>query len=107
MKMTGRLAILTLSASLLPGCAMLQHDAPPDMLAIVTRACLAQNKLFIDAWGCVQNKDLLDAVGTDPRRRSQFMKLGDDLASQVAAKELSNAAAAKRLEAGLSVGAPT
>ena len=104
MRIASRIASLALSAGILSGCTIVQHDAPPDALAIATRACLAQNKQFVDAWGCVQNKDLLDQIDADPQRRKQFMKLGDDLASQVAAKKLSNAAAVQRLEAGLSVG---
>lgn len=102
----GRLVIAACACAL-SGCTMLQHEPPPDALAIATRACLAQNKQFVDVWGCVQSKDLLDQIGTDAPRRKQFMKLGDDLASQVAAKKLSNAAATKRLEAGLLVGAPS
>ncbi len=107
MGITGRFAIAGLCAGCLSGCAVFQHEPQSAALAIAARSCLVQNKQFVDAWGCVQNKDLLDQVGTDAQRRTQFMKLGDDLASQVAAKNLSNAAAAKRLEAGLSVGAPS
>lgn len=101
-----RLCVAAICAFSLSGCASLQREPGPDALAIATRTCLAQNKQFVDAWGCVQNKDLLDQIGTDAQRRKRFMKLGDDLASQVAAKKLGNAVAAKRLEAGLSVGAP-
>lgn len=100
-----RLALCAACGVALSGCAALQHEAAPDALAIATRTCLAQNKQFIDAWGCIQYKDLQDQIATDPQRRKQFIKLGDDLASRVAAKKLSDAAAVKRLESGLSVAA--
>ncbi len=107
MRISGRLAILTLSAGVLSGCAALQQDAPPDPLAVAVRSCLAGTKQFVDAWGCVQGKDIDDQLGSDPARRNQIMKLGDDLAAQVSAKKLSNAAAVKRLGDGLTVGAPS
>ncbi len=104
--MTGRFVLSVLLVGVLSGCAMLQREPEPDVLATTVRACLAHNKQFVDAWGCVQDKDLSDLLGTDLQRRKLVIKLGDDLASQVAAKKLSNAAALKRLEAQLSVGAP-
>ncbi len=107
MRSSNRFAILTLSAGVLSACAALQHDAPPDPLAVAVRSCLAGTKQFVDAWGCVQGKDLDDQLGSDPARRKQIMRLGDDLAAQVSAKKLSNAAAAKRLGDGLATGAPT
>lgn len=105
MRISSRLAFLTLSAGVLSGCAALQQDAPPDPLAIAVRSCLAGTKQFVDAWGCVQSKDLDDQLGADPARRKQVMKLGDDLAAQVSAKKLGNAAAVKRLGDGLATGA--
>ena len=99
-----RLAILVAAGSILSGCATLQEAPHEDVLATVTRACLAQNKQFTDAWGCVQSKDLLDQTGPDPDRRKRFMKIGDDLASQAAAKKLTSAEAKRRLEVALSAG---
>ena len=107
MRIPRRLALLTLFVGVLSGCAVLQHEAPPDPLAIAITGCLAQAKQFVDAWGCVQGKDLDDQLGSDPARRKQIMKLGDDLAAQVSAKKLSNAAAVKRLGDGLATGAPS
>ncbi len=107
MAITGRLALSAVCVGVLSGCAALQQEAPPDPLAVAVRACLAQTRPFVDAWGCVQNKDLLDQIGADGERRRRVLKLGDDLAAQVAAKTLSSAAAVKRLDAGLVAGAPT
>ena len=97
-----RLLILATAGAVLSGCATFQDPPREDVLADVTRACLAGNKQFIDAWGCVQSKDLLDQTGPDPERRKRFMRVGDDLASQAAAKKLSSAEAKRRLEAALS-----
>ena len=107
MDMSRRIAPLTLTVGVLSGCAAFQQEAPPDPLAIAVRSCLAGTKQFVDAWGCVQGKDLDDQLGSDPARRKQIMKLGDDLAAQVSAKKLSNAAAVKRLGDGLATEAPS
>ena len=86
----------------LAGCAAVQDTPLDDALAKTARTCLAQNKQFIDVWGCVQSRDLLVQAGTDSPRRKEFMKLGDDLASEVEAHELSSDAAKRRLMDGLS-----
>ena len=95
---------LPLAATLLclTGCAAVQDAPLDDALATTARTCLAQNKQFIDVWGCVQSRDLLVQAGTDTPRRKQFMKLGDDLASEVEAHELSSDTAKQRLLGGLS-----
>ena len=102
-----QLAFLTLSAGVLSGCTALQQDPAPDISAVAVRECLAHNQQFVDAWGCVQGKNLDDQLGLDPARRKRIIKLGDDLAAQVSARKLSNAAAVKRLGDGLTIGVPS
>ncbi|HEX4765934.1 MAG TPA: hypothetical protein VH414_06620 [Lichenihabitans sp.] len=71
-------------------------------MAGAVQTCLARNKLFTDAWGCVQELNALDKLGGDAARRVQFIRLGDDLATQVEAKTVSDADARTRLLTGLS-----
>jgi len=94
-------ATMVTAIAFLSSCATLPPPPHEDALASVTRGCLEKNKRFIDAWGCIQSRDALEEAGGDGSRRNQFLKLGDDLASKVVAKELSNAEAKKRLTAGL------
>lgn len=84
----------------LAGCAELM-PATHDALADATRACVAQNKQFVDAWGCVQSRDALGQFDEAGDRRKILLRLGDDLASQVSAKTLTSAEAKKRLVSDL------
>ncbi len=94
-------ALIVTASALLSGCATLPTPPHDDALARVTQDCLEKNKQFIDAWGCVQSRDVLEEAGGSDARRNQFLKLGDDLASKVVARKLSSADAKKRLTAGL------
>ena len=90
---------LALLGSGLSGCAdLIAHDDP---LAGSVQACLAQNVHFLDAWGCVQARYAEGQIGEADPRVKDLLKLGDDLASRVAAKKLSDADAKGQLAAGL------
>ncbi len=88
-----------LLATILAGCA----TTPPgeDPLASSVRVCLSENARFPDAWGCIQARYAVGQISGEEPRLKAFLKLGDDLAQQVAAGKLSNSKARERLSAGL------
>ena len=91
--------VLALMSSGLSGCAdLMAHDDP---LSGSVQACLTQNPHFLDAWGCVQARYAEGQIGEADPRVKDLLKLGDDLASQVAVKKLSDANAKAKLAAGL------
>ena len=95
----GVAASLAIAATLLSNCAAIPGDEDPVVSA--ERVCMAGNSHFIDAWGCIQARHASGQMSeADPRIRA-FLKLGDDLASQVAAKKLTDAEAKQRLTAAM------
>ena len=80
------------------GCTV-QLQQP--LLAEVTRACLAHNRGFTDAWGCIQARYAAAEPDRAEPRLKMFLRLGDSLAMQVAARTLSEASARARLAANL------
>ena len=86
------------AAALLAGCSLVQPDGYP--LSSTVQDCVAPKSKFIDSWGCVQARFASGQMGDPDKRVSSFMKLGDDLAGQVANKALSDAEAKTRLSAG-------
>ena len=85
-------------AAFLAGCSLVQPDGYP--LSSTVQDCMAPKSKFIDSWGCVQARFASGQMGDPDKRVSSFMKLGDDLAGQVANKTLSDTEAKTRLSAG-------
>ena len=84
---------LAAAATLLGACNM----TVPGISAGSSRACLAENAAFADAWTCVKARL---AGHSDPKRQG-LIEEGDVLASQVKAGKVSDAEARRRLLAGL------
>lgn len=81
----------------LSACASTDLSAPTSGLPAAVKTCTDQQARFVDAWGCVQAKSLLGDLGADGSQQTEILRFGDDLASQVSARRLSDAAAKKRL----------
>ncbi len=91
---------MTAMSVLLSGCGAIDQSHV-DPMAVAVQTCLARNKLFTDAWGCIQDLNALEKLGGDDGRRARFIRLGDDLATQVEAKTVSDNDARAQLLGGL------
>jgi hypothetical protein len=94
-RIKGGMLFLSLAAA---GCTTVEPEGYP--LSATVKDCLAQSSQFIDAWGCVQSRYASGKMGNADRRITAFLKLGDDLAGEVAAKKLTDKEAKSRLSAG-------
>ena len=95
--MIGRSSALVAAAILLAGC----NPSGPRGSVGSSRACLAENARFGDAWACIKAR-LASRIGGGDAARDGFIEEGDLLAAQVRAGKVSDAEARRRLEAGLS-----
>lgn len=89
----GALGALVLIGLAVAGC----NTTAPRTSAGSSRACLADNPRFADAWNCIRARTVAHSGGI----RDSFVQEGDILAEQVRSGKVSEADARKRLSAGL------
>ena len=90
--------LLVAATPMMAGCSLFEPEGYP--LSTTAQDCMKQRARFIDAWGCVQARFASGQMGDGDARVTAFVKMGDDLAGQVAAKKLTDAEAKSRLAAG-------
>ena len=81
----------------LSACASTDTSVQKSSLSAAVKTCTDQQARFVDAWGCFQAKSLLGTLGVPEAQLAEFTKFGDNLASQVTARRMSNVTAKKSL----------